>query len=162
MRKLALLIVGVVAATVTAVVFAASGGAQQPGERTIVLVQREGKVNLVDNPPKAKTGAGISAGDIFVFASKSFSQENNARVGTSHGVCVATLGGKDFAQASFYCTGTFVLKDGDIAWAWAGKQGRVATLAITGGTGAYEGASGTVKNEDRSDNTSLETIHLLP
>jgi len=163
MKRLPLVVAAALAGTVSAVIFATTGGAAQQGAQTISLVTKDARIKLIDNPPKSATGR-VSAGDYFVFTSKAFTEESDTRVGTSHGICYITAGGKDFAHASFLCNGAFALNDGIISWAQAADAGDdpTVTLAVTGGTGAYEGASGHVDSVGREDGTSLETIHLLP
>ena len=131
-------------------------------EQTISLVTKNGKTKFVDNPPQSKTGR-VSAGDLFVFSSQAFTVDGDVRVGTSHGTCFATAGGKGFDQALFLCNGAFELDNGLVSWSWAGVGNQpLITLGVTGGTEAYEGASGSVRSEAQADGTSLETIHLLP
>ena len=163
MKRLTLLIGVCTAMMVIGAIFAGAGGAQRLGEQTIVLVSKPDVFKLVDSPPKSRANGNrvrISAGDYFVFTSQAFTSDTDKHVGTSQGFCVATDGGPDLPDASFLCVGGFALVDGTITWTSAGKGS--LTLAVTGGTGAYEGVRGTVLSEPQSDGTSLETIHLLP
>ena len=165
MKRLA--IVGGVFALAAVTLSVATGGAQQPGERTFTLIEGEGGTfGFVDNPPKSKGQTEktftTSVGDMLVFASPLL-DESKARVGTLHASCVATRGGKA-GKAAYQCTGTFVLKDGAIAVdvAFNEAQGANLTIAITGGTGAYEGARGSIASKEGPNDTSVDTVHLLP
>jgi hypothetical protein len=146
--------------------FVATGGAQQPGERTFTLTERGGTFNFVDNPPKSKGQTErtftSSVGDMLAFSTPLY-DEANARAGTAHVSCVVTRGGKG-PRVSYQCNGTFVLKDGSIAVdaAFVEAEGGNITVAITGGTGAYEGANGTIISRDGPNDTSVDTVHLLP
>ena len=68
-------------------------------------------------------------------------------------------------MASGVCEGVFSLPTGDLYAAAKLSNGRTTTGAITGGTRAYAGASGTFKSVTRSggDNAPSDTtITLLP
>ncbi len=165
MKRLA--IVGGVVALAVVALSVGTGGAQQPGERTFTLIEGEGGTfGFVDNPPKSKGQTEktftTSVGDMLVFASPLL-DEAKARVGTLHASCVVTRGGKT-GKAAYQCTATFVLKDGAIAVdvAFNEAQGANITIAITGGTGAYEGARGSIASKEGPNDTSIDTVHLLP
>ena len=51
MKRLHLLLLAAVAATVVGVVAVTAGQADSPGERTIRLVEKGGSFTFVDNPP---------------------------------------------------------------------------------------------------------------
>jgi hypothetical protein len=38
----------------------------------------------------------------------------------------------------------------------------VQRIAILGGIGGYEGARGSIPSEPKTQNTSIDTVHLLP
>ena len=70
-------------------------------------------------------------------------------------------GGKNPA---LQCTGTFVLPAGTLtesALIHAGGKS-VQRIAILGGTGAYEGARGSILSVPKTQSTSIDTVHLLP
>jgi hypothetical protein len=151
------------AALLGAGVLAASGGAQQPGEQTFTLTVREGSEGFVDNPPRgSRQRPRISAGDEVVFTQRAFDAANT-RVGTVYVHCIAVTGGTE-ARATFHCDGNYVLRDGAIAVsaAFRGRQGGNLTISVTGGTGAYEGARGSVNSREVARNATQDTVHLLP
>ena len=65
------------------------------------------------------------------------------------------------------CDGIYLLADGTITGSASVIQapGTTVQFAVTGGTGAYEGARGSGTSKDRPGNNnplSDTTIHLLP
>jgi hypothetical protein len=83
---------------------------------------------------------GDSLGDTLAFGNELYDAENTAVVGSSQGQCFRSV-----PSVVWECTWTNILEDGSIT-----VQGpfyddlRDVELAITGGTGAYAGASGTM------------------
>lgn len=162
MQRLAILAIAAVAATLVAAVLTTSGGAQVPGERTITVIEGSGGTfGFVDNPPKARNRRNprTSPGDAFAFSTPLFN-ESNRRIGAVHAQCIVTRGGTQRRTAS-QCTGTFVLPDGTLA-ASALVAGDDDVIAVVGGTGAYEGARGSITDRDLPRNRTEDTIHLLP
>lgn len=159
MKRMLLLITAL--AVMAAIVFATAGGAQAPGERTLKFVARGASSKFVDNPPRQRRrNQPPSPGDAFLFSSPEYDQ-NGARVGTVVLQCVIGPG-KGFPTD---CTGNLKLSDGTLTFAGRGTDSRTTVVAITGGTGAYEGARGSVTSVNRTsaDNSpSDDTIHLLP
>jgi hypothetical protein len=92
------------------------------------------------------TGApGDSAGDLLTFANDVYDAKDKKVVGTDQGSCVRVVVG-----ASYECTWTNLLKRGHIVVQGPFYDAKNSTLAITGGTGAYRDARGTM------DLTALE------
>jgi hypothetical protein len=83
------------------------------------------------------------------------------RVGHTYATCTATTGG---SNPALQCTGTFKLPGGTlIGSALIDTTGDAPQrIAILGGTGAYEGARGSILSVSKSQNTSVDTFHLLP
>ena len=162
MQRLALLAAAAAAAIVIAGILTTSGGAQEPGERTFKIIEGSGGTfGFVDNPPKARNPRNprLSAGDAFVFTTPLFN-EANRRIGTLHVYCAVTRGGTQRRAAS-QCNGTYDLRDGSLA-ASAVLAGDDATIAVVGGTGAYEGARGSITDRDLPRDRTEDTVHLLP
>jgi hypothetical protein len=162
-KPLPLIITACLAGIAIAIASAAPGSAQQAGEQTIRLVERPGSESIVDNPPRGtRSNRRISAGDFSVQTAPVFDESNTTRLGTSHTTCVATRGGT-LARVTFQCSGTVVLKQGTLALSFGGRPGDEVVVAITGGTGAFEGRTGSAasKNRPNSDLTD-DTIHLVP
>jgi allene oxide cyclase len=86
------------------------------------------------------TGApGDSAGDILTFANPVFDRRDARQVGTDQGYCIRVVAGR-----SYECTWTTLLKGGQIMVQGPFYDAGDSTLAITGGTGRYRRARGTM------------------
>ena len=72
-----------------------------------------------------------------------------------------TRGGK-FARARSQCNGTYALSDGTLAASAVVRGGQLPTIAVVGGTGAYEGARGSITDRDLPRGRVEATVHLLP
>jgi hypothetical protein len=147
-------------AVVAALVVAAPGGAQSSGGRTLKLSARTGPVSLVDLPPAMKRKSPRpSAGDEVVFTDKVSGDAS----GTEHVACVVTKAGKTIEKSLVHCTGTVVLKDGTLEFGVElGLADATSSGAITGGSGAYAGARGTLAVQQGSQDSSTQTITLEP
>lgn len=163
MKRLALLTI--VAATLATVAVATAGSAsgQAQGGRTIQLRESGGGLSAVDLPPRARSRKSPpSRGDMVVFTKRLVTPDAKA-AGTLHSVCVVTVPRRSIETATMQCNGTIVLRDGTLAveTALAIGSANVATLAVTGGTGAYEGARGSMVSRESGDGAAGDTIHLL-
>ena len=165
MKRLSLIITAALAAIGLAAVLATSGSAQQPGEQIIKLVERSGSdtEGFVDNPPRGnRRTMRLSAGDFSTTSTPLYDETNTARRGTLHIVCLATRGGT-IERATFHCTGTIVLREGSLGLNFGGRFGEDTVVAVTGGTGAYEGRTGSATSKERpGGKLSDDTIHLVP
>jgi allene oxide cyclase len=86
------------------------------------------------------TGApGDSAGDLLTFANDVFDASDAQKAGTDQGYCIRIVPG-----TSYECTWTTFLKGGQLVVAGPFFDTRDSVLAITGGTGAYRNARGTM------------------
>jgi hypothetical protein len=137
-----------------------SGSAAHPvtGQARILhLVERGGGLKFVDNPPKAKHPYDFSAGDI-VIVSRDLYDPTGSRAGTLRLVCVAT------DQTTEQCNGTETLTAGTLEVAGISAPAPSTTVAVIGGTGAYNGVRGTSSSQDRKTNNNVadQTITLQP
>jgi hypothetical protein len=151
-----------------AAVAVASAGGQAPLGRTIVLLEQPkgAEFAFVDNPPHTKaTKRGeplhVSGGDLEAF-SATVTDQQGAALGFVAGQCTIGHRGNSTKHRES-CTAAFRLKDGiiTVATALAGDTGNVVA-AITGGTGAYNGARGTLTSVTGKDNKTTDTLELLP
>jgi hypothetical protein len=158
-------IAGAAGVLATFAVMSTSGTAQAPGARTFTLfeLERSATFRFIDNPPRAfRNGRGsVSPGDIATVRTP-VADATKHRAGWFNAACVVTKPGKTFARAVLQCDLGYELKDGHIAAAATVRGESPSTVsAITGGTGAYEGARGTATAvEGRYE--SKDTLHLLP
>jgi hypothetical protein len=97
----------------------------------------------------------FSLGDSFVFTSDL--TKHGKKVGHTGVVCTVTSTAREESQ----CVGTASLRRGQITiqGLLAGEP-EVFEFAITGGTGAYEGAEGTLVVRELSDTQELLTFYL--
>ena len=105
----------------------------------IKVVERPVGETTVDLGPK-----GDSVGDMLVFANGIFDSANKTQVGTDQGYCVRTIVGK-----SWECFWTLTLKAGQITVEGPFTDTGDSTFAVTGGTGKYAGAKGSMKLHPR-------------
>jgi hypothetical protein len=105
----------------------------------IVVVERPVGETTVDLGAK-----GDSVGDLLVFANKVYDAANKRQLGTDNGYCVRTVVGK-----SWECFWTLTLKAGQITVEGPFMDSGDSLLAVTGGTGKYAGARGSMKLHPR-------------
>lgn len=94
---------------------------------------------------------GDSIGDTLAFGNEVFDADNANVVGHSHGSCVRTEVG-----VAWECTWTNTFDDGSIVVQGPFLDAGDSTLAITGGTGKYSGASGEMKLHALEGGTEFE------
>jgi allene oxide cyclase-like protein len=165
MKRSALIIL-LAAVVVLAGVVASTGGAQPPGGRTFKLIEEDESAAFGDVVPRSHNNRNprFSGGDMHVFTSRLF-DEANRRVGRLDAQCITVRGGRTFVQARFQCSATITLRDGTIAvnTAFRGNQRDEDVLsAVTGGTGAYEGARGSISQRNLPRGRTENTVHLFP
>jgi allene oxide cyclase len=102
------------------------------------------QIKIVERPTNETTvhiGASKAdgPGDILSFANPLFDAGNKTQVGSDQGFCVRTVVGK-----SWQCNWTNQLKDGTIVVNGIFSDAGDSTLSVTGGTGKYAGAKGTM------------------
>jgi allene oxide cyclase len=83
--------------------------------------------------------AGDSVGDILTFANDVFDAADAHKIGTDQGFCIRTVAG-----VAFECWWTTFLPSGQLTVEGPFYDAGPSTLAITGGTGAYRDARGTM------------------
>jgi allene oxide cyclase len=103
------------------------------GER-LVLIEHALTDHTTDLQPK-----GDSAGDLLTFANPVFMSDNRTQIGRDQGYCVRVEAGK-----SWECLWTLRLEDGQITVQGPFDDSGDTDLTITGGTGKYAGARGTM------------------
>lgn len=85
-----------------------------------------------------------AVGDLLVFANKVYDAADRAEVGSDQGYCVRTVAGK-----SWECFWTLLLKSGQITVEGPFRDAGDSLLVVTGGTGKYAGARGSLKLHPR-------------
>jgi hypothetical protein len=161
MRQSLVLLVAAAALAYIASSTAAASSAGAAARRSVVihLVEKSFGSNFIDNPPKGGPNEPPLIGDQFAFTSNLYTK-SGARAGHLEATCMITRGG---VNASGPCYGLFALKGGDIAGIALLNQSNTTHIAVVGGTGAYEGVSGSVTSVSRGQNNPYtdDTIHLI-
>jgi hypothetical protein len=111
------------------------------------------QIKVVERPVGETTidlGAkGDSVGDLLVFANGIFDAANKTQVGTDQGYCVRTIVGK-----SWECNWTLLLTGGQITVEGPFMDEGDSLFTVTGGTGKYAGAKGSMKLHPRDAKSS--------
>jgi hypothetical protein len=151
--------------------WAQAGSAQAPTTTTLSFYEpaEGGSFKVIDNAPKSPTKKlesrkyRFSVGDEIIFSQRLLAGPGGQRVGTLY-ADVKVVKGKTFATVTVMGTGTFQLNNGDqiVVHALLPFSATDGKLAVTGGTGAYVGARGTDLTHNNSDDSSTDTITLLP
>jgi hypothetical protein len=119
------------------------------------------QIKVVERPVGETTvdlGAkGDSIGDMLVFANGIFDAANKTQIGTDQGYCVRTVVGK-----SWECFWTLILKGGQITVEGPFMDEGDSLFTVTGGTGKYAGAKGSMKLHPRdAKSTSYDFTYDL-
>ena len=167
MRRLPTIIgAGLVAAATASAIAVTSGSAQAPGERTLTFVERNTNTFvLADVPPLAGKHGGPSKGDTILFKNIVLDATGATKLGSFEARCTFLRATKNFDGSRAVCDAAYTLGDGMITASTVTTFGNKVTFAVTGGTGAYEGARGSGTNTSRPGNNnplSDTVIHLLP
>src|SRR5207342_291429 len=114
--------------------FASASGGGEGGGRTIVVIEKTTSQKFLDLGKPGPT-----AGDEFFFASQFWNTARTHKVGSNRGFCAFET------QTAAHCVGTAQLAGGTLEFAGeATITGADSVIAITGGTGAFDGAEGHV------------------
>jgi allene oxide cyclase len=144
---------GAVIALVVAVTASASGSGNggsghDRGGKTITVIEHATTDTTTD------TGAqGDTVGDILTFANDVFDAKDATKVGTDNGYCLRTVKG-----AAYECNWTTLLAGGQITVEGPFLDAANSTLAITGGTGRYRGARGTMDLQSRENGAKFAFV----
>jgi hypothetical protein len=125
---------GVALLTLAVTAFAATPDRRGDRGRTITVIEHATTDATTD------TGApGDTAGDILTFANDVFNAADARKVGTDQGYCIRVV-----PRSSYECTWTTRLNGGHIVVSGPFRDAGDSVLAITGGTGRFRDASGTM------------------
>jgi Allene oxide cyclase len=101
--------------------------------------------------------AADAAGNVLTFANDVFDSADKDKVGSDQGYCVRMVVGE-----SWECVWTTLLPRGQITVEGPFYDTRDSVLAITGGTGAYANARGSMELRSRAGGTEFAFIfHLI-
>ena len=157
MKRLVALAVLIVAGAVAASVALADRGGPGHGGRhhgKVVYVIEHATTDAVTNNDGRATD---SVGDILTFTNDVFDKTNSHKVGSDQGYCVRMVVGQ-----SWECVWTTLLRRGQITVEGPFYDTHDSVLAITGGTGAYANARGSMELKSRAGGTEFAFIfHLI-
>lgn len=166
MRRIPTLVgAALVAAATASAIAVTTGSAQAPGDRTLTLVERSTNTFVLsDVPPLAGKNGNPGNGDGIMFKNTVLDAAGTTKLGRFEARCTFLHATKHVVGSEALCDGFYILGDGTITASATVRFGGTTTFAVTGGTGAYEGASGSGTSKDRSANSPLSdtVIHLLP
>ena len=155
---------GVVMILVLVVAVTASGS---PSSRAAVnkksvtfhLVEKAVGFHFIDNPPRQGPNSPPLMGDQFALTSDLLTK-SGLHAGTLEALCTVTRGGE---RSRGPCYGVFGLKGGQIAGIALLSNTNVTHIAVVGGTGVYEGVTGSVLSVSRGENSPFtdDTVHLI-
>lgn len=119
------------------------------------------KIQLVEHADTDATldlGAkGDSVGDLLTFANPVYDAANKTQLGSDQGYCVRVIAGK-----SWECFWTLRLKEGQITLEGPFYDAGDSVMAVTGGTGKYVGAKGSMKLHSRdAKGSSYDLVYEL-
>lgn len=107
-------------------------------------------VEHADTDVVTDTGeTGDTVGDVLTFANKVFDEKNEKEIGSDNGYCLRTAVG-----SAWECNWTLTLADGSVVIEGPFYDTADSVMAITGGTGAYADARGSMKLHSRNDKGS--------
>jgi allene oxide cyclase len=136
-KKLALLMAAAIVASAVVAGFVMSTPAT--AATTLTVIEHSDKAHFTD---VGKTG--LSAGDSFTFHNPIYDSTDTTQVGTDQGFCIRMTKLLSNKRGSWECESTTFLESGasSITVETPFFDTGLGTGAITGGTGTYDGASG--------------------
>ena len=144
-RQAVVLSAALAAVLLLGVAVVSSGVAEQPGPPagTLDLVQlnRESSFKFIDNPPRGGEDQEPSPGDMAIIGA-TLRDTSNRRAGRLHVVFTRLEGRRKYVDS---VDATFRVEGGYIVVGGISHGGRTDDAAITGGTGRYAGARGTLR-----------------
>jgi hypothetical protein len=151
--------------------WAQAGSAQAPAATTLSFYESGtgGTFNIVDQAPRspAKNPQSkkyrFSVGDEVLFSERVFDHKGGTRLGTLYGVG-KVVKGTTFFNVLVMAQVVYAFNNGDQLVAHGVFSfAKDARVPITGGTGAYQGARGSVVSvNSTTDDSSQDTVTLLP
>ena len=152
-RKLSIFGLAGVLVLVGAGLATALAGDNITSPETLVLTETQTKSKGVD---VGKPGFG--PGDSFIFVSSLTDKADGSKAGSVRGQCTVQVGHWVLCEA-----GAFIGDRGEISVGGVvSSDSQSFDIPITGGTGEFENARGTVHIEQVSDTVSTDTFSLIP
>lgn len=124
--------------------------------QTITFTSRPSTFHALDVAPRGETP---TPNDVFVVTNKLF--KAGERIGTLHAQCVVTRRAANPDRTPLLCQGVYKLQDGTITGTALLSANPTTTIAVTGGTGAYVGASGTATEVSNQSGDKVKVTIIL-
>ena len=121
-------------ALIAAAALATAAAPAQAGQH-LQVIEHALTDTTIDIGPK-----GDSVGDLLTFANPVFDAADKVQIGTDQGYCIRVVVGK-----SWECFWTLILKDGQITVEGPFFDSGDSVMVVTGGSGKYAGAKGSMK-----------------
>jgi len=163
MKRIAALVILALAVAVAASVAVAGnghgrkGGGHGHGSRwhgKVIHVVEHATTDAITNPDDGTD----SAGAILTFTNPVFDEGDSSQVGSDQGYCIRLVVGK-----SWECNWTTFLPKGQLTVEGPFYDTQDSVLAITGGTGRYSLARGSMELKSRNGGTEYDFIfHVTP
>jgi allene oxide cyclase len=148
------IVTGVVGVVVLGIVVAAvASGPKVRGPMTIRVVERPATDKVIDTGKN-----GDSSGDLLTFHNRLFDSHNAQRVGRDQGDCVRISP----KHGTWECRWVSWIEGGSIAVEGPFYDAKDSTMAITGGTGMFRNARGSLTLHARKDGAFLFTYDVIP
>jgi len=146
------IIAGIAILVVAVAAWGKPPGKHHRGGKTITVIEHATTDTTTD------TGAaGDSAGDVLTFANEVFDRKDEKKVGTDQGYCIRVVPG-----ASYECNFTTLLAGGQIVVEGPFYDTKDSVLAITGGTGRYRNARGSMELHGLESGTKFRfAFHII-
>jgi allene oxide cyclase len=135
---------------------ATPGGASPAGPKaknTIHVIEHGATDTVIDTDGDGK----VSTGDLLTFHNKVFDETDDHRVGRDMGECVRI----DNHRSTWECRWTTFLEDGQLTVEGPFYDTESTVLAVTGGTGAYASARGSMEIHARGGEANYDFIFTL-
>ena len=157
-KATALLVIVAVAVASNATATSTTAASAKGKSVTIHLVRKDVGFNFVDNPPRQGFNSPALIGDQFAFTANLLTT-TGARTGTFDATCTVTRGGVNTRQA---CFGFYSLEGGQISGMALATNSNTTDISIFGGTGVYEGVTGSAVEVSHQDSPLTDiTLHLV-
>lgn len=150
-RKLGSFIAVASVCALTLVVLAASGATARLGISRLVVIE-----HATTDTPVDLTTNGDSTGDLLTFHNDLYDESNTDVVGSDQGDCVRIEVG-----VSWECRWVNILEGGSITVEGPFYDAGPSALAITGGTGDYRGARGSMRLVSNEDGTEFTFVFRI-
>ncbi len=144
----------VMAAAASVVAVTADG---QTAPTTIQVTQVDQAFKFIDIAPKGGPGKPFTQGDAFAIGGKLL--EGAKTIGKANLICTTTQPGR---RGGSLCQGALVLRAGQITFSGYNTVADTPTtvFAVTGGTGSYANAHGTVTAKEAAGGRTAITVSL--